>query len=86
MFSAANAVVDHLRDLYLGNDKVVSLGVASQGEYDIPKGLWSSYPVRCLGGFTWEIVKGIPLSSYCHEKIGVSVKELEEEYYFFFDK
>ena len=29
VFSAANAVVDHLRDLYVGSERIVSLGVHS---------------------------------------------------------
>jgi malate dehydrogenase len=56
VFSAANAVVDHLRDWYLGSDKIVSMGVVSEGDYGIPKGLWTSLPVRCKN-FTYEIVK-----------------------------
>lgn len=47
VFSAANAVVDHLRDWYMGTDKIVSMGVMSHGEYDIPAGLWTSLPVKC---------------------------------------
>ena len=86
VFSAANAVVDHLRDLFVGSQRVVSLGVHSEGHYDIPKGLWTSLPVRCLGNWKWEVVKDVPLSAYCKEKIAVTVKELEEEYYFFFSK
>jgi malate/lactate dehydrogenase len=31
VFSAACAVVDHLRDWYFGSDKVVSMGVMSNG-------------------------------------------------------
>lgn len=58
VFSAANAVIDHLRDWYRGSDKIVSMGVVSNGDFGIPKGLWSSFPVRCKN-FTFEIVKGI---------------------------
>ena len=53
MFSAANAVIDQLRDWYLGTDKVVSMGVVSEGDYNIPKGLWTSLPVRCSGNFKY---------------------------------
>ena len=36
VFSAANAVVDHLRDWYEGTgDKVISMGVKSDGSYGI---------------------------------------------------
>ena len=65
VFSAAMATVDHLRDLYLGSNRVVSLGIISEGWYDIPKGLWSSYPVRCLGNFKYEVVQNLPLSTFC---------------------
>lgn len=36
VFSAANAVVDHLRDWYAGTEKVVSMGVKSDGSYGVP--------------------------------------------------
>jgi malate dehydrogenase len=47
VFSAANAVIDHLRDWYVGTDKIVSMGVISNGDYGIPAGLWTSLPVKC---------------------------------------
>lgn len=78
VFSAANAVIDHLRDWYVGSNSIVSLGVVSEGDYGIPKGLWSSFPVRCKN-FSYEIVKDVPLSEYCHKKISETVKELQEE-------
>ncbi len=37
VFSAANAVIDHLKDWYEGTgDKIVSMGVISKGDYGIP--------------------------------------------------
>lgn len=36
VFSAANAVKDHLRDWYKGTEKYVSMGVVSDGSYGIP--------------------------------------------------
>ena len=47
VFSAAKAIVDHLRDWYAGSEQVISMGVVSNGYYGIPKGLWSSFPVKC---------------------------------------
>lgn len=64
VFSAANAVIDHLRDWYQGTDKIVSMGVFSDGSYGIPQGLVSSFPVRCKN-FTYEIVKDYELSEFC---------------------
>ncbi len=74
VFSAANGVIDHLRDWYMGTNKIVSMGVVSDGDYGIPKGLWTSLPVRCLGNFKYEVVRNVPLSDFCKEKIAVSVK------------
>jgi malate dehydrogenase len=78
VFSAACAIVDHLRDWAIGTDKVVSMGVASRGEYGIPAGLFPSLPVRC-GKFRYEVVKGIELSEFCQSSIAKTVKEMKEE-------
>ena len=61
VFSAANAVKDHLRDWYKGTDSYVSMGVYSEGDYDIPKGVWTSLPVICKN-FTYTVIKNIPLT------------------------
>lgn len=47
IISAAKAVGDHLRDWYLGTEKgkMVSMGVISDGTYNIPKGVIASRPV-----------------------------------------
>lgn len=37
VFSAANAVIDHLKDWCLGSDRITSMGVASEGDYNIPR-------------------------------------------------
>lgn len=79
VFSAANAVIDHLRDWFLGTDgRIVSMGVISKGDYGIPEGLWTSLPVTCKG-FAYEVVKGIELSEFCQGKIKETVQELEDE-------
>ena len=51
-FSAANAVVDHLRSWFLGTPAGthVSMAVPSDGSYNIPKGLVFSYPVTIANG------------------------------------
>lgn len=78
VFSAASATIDHLRDWYCGTkDEVVSMGVVSDGSYNVPKGLFSSFPVRCKN-FEWEIVQGVNLSEFCRDKIKITVNELQE--------
>jgi malate dehydrogenase len=44
------------------------MGVVSEGDYGIPEGIWSSFPVRCKD-FKYEIIKDYPLSKFCQEKI-----------------
>lgn len=54
VFSAANAVKDHIKDWYLGReDTNLSMGVLSNGEYGISAGLCFSYPIKCLGNFKY---------------------------------
>lgn len=61
VFSAANAVKDHLYDWYHGTDNYVSMGVYSEGDYDIPKGLWTSLPVVCKN-FSYTVVKDVTVT------------------------
>jgi len=78
--SAANAIVDHMRDWWLGTapGEIVSMGVVSDGSYDIPKGLIFSFPVTCEKG-QYRIVKGITLDSFSQQKIQATTQELVEE-------
>ncbi|HEX4883974.1 MAG TPA: malate dehydrogenase, partial [Casimicrobiaceae bacterium] len=49
--SAANAAIDHVRDWLLGtNGKWVTMGIASNGDYGIPKDVMYGFPVTCEGG------------------------------------
>ena len=82
VFSAANAVKDHLRDWYHGTNEGVinSMGVISNGEYyGIPKGICFSFPVRYTGNFNYNVVKDLSICSFSQEKINKTLKELEEE-------
>jgi malate dehydrogenase len=79
--SAANAVVDSVRALVTPTTEGDwhSVSVCSQGEYDVPAGLLSSFPIRTLGGGSWEIAKWVPINAYSRIKIDASVAELLEE-------
>ncbi len=50
--SAANAAIDHMRDWALGTAEGdwVSMAIPSDGSYDVPEGIISSFPVTCSGG------------------------------------
>ncbi len=78
VFSAASATIDHLRDWYCGTDKITSMGVVSNGEYGVPKGVWSSFPVTCKN-FEYKVIEGINLTDFCRDKIKATSKELLEE-------
>ena len=78
--SAANAAIDHVHDWVLGtpDGDWVSMGVPSDGSYDVPEGLISSFPVTCSGG-AWSIVQGLDIDDFSRTRIDVSVAELAEE-------
>jgi malate dehydrogenase len=77
--SAANAAIDHVRDWVTGTSgEWVSMGVPSDGSYDIPEGLICGYPCVCESG-TYRIVEGIELNDFSRTRIDASVAELQSE-------
>ncbi len=78
--SAANAVVDTVRDLSSpSHGEIHSVCVVSNGEYGTPAGIITSLPIRVDGAGQWRVMEGVKLSEYAKEKIAVSNKELLEE-------
>jgi malate dehydrogenase len=78
--SAANAAIDHMRDWVKGTPEGdwVSVGVVSDGSYEVPEGLVSSFPCVARDG-NWQIVQGLEIDDYSRAKIDASVAELEDE-------
>jgi malate dehydrogenase len=78
--SAANAAIDHVHDWVLGTpaDDWVSMAITSDGSYDVPEGLISSFPVTCSDG-TYEIVQGLDIDEFSRERIDATAGELAEE-------
>ncbi|GAB3632184.1 malate dehydrogenase [Microbacterium shaanxiense] len=76
--SAANAAIEHARDWVRGTDDWTSAGVVSHGEYGVPEGLMSSFPVRSVDG-EWQIVEGLELDEWARARVDASVAELVEE-------
>lgn len=76
--SAANATIDHVRDWVHGTDDWTSAGVVSHGEYGVPEGLVSSFPVQAVDG-EWRIVEGLELDDFARKRIDAAVAELVEE-------
>ena len=79
--SAASAAIDHVRDWALGtaDDDWVSMAVASDGSYGIAEGVFYSYPVRCAGGGTYEVVQGLAIDEFSRERMDATDEELREE-------
>jgi malate dehydrogenase len=83
--SAANAAIEHVRDWVLGTGasadgsaRRTSAAVVSRGEYGVPEGLVSSFPVVSRGG-DWEIVEGLAIDAFSRQRIDASVAELVSE-------
>jgi malate dehydrogenase len=78
--SAASAAIDHVHDWVLGtpDGDWVSMGVPSDGSYDVEEGLISGFPCTCSGG-EWKIVEGLDIDDFSRERIDASVDELKSE-------
>ena len=78
--SAANATVEHLRDLLAGTPAGdwVSMAVPSDGSYGVPEGIISSFPCITADG-TYSIVQGLEIDDFSRSRIDASVAELQDE-------
>lgn len=80
VFSAANAVKDHMRDWYFGTPlgEWTSMGVVSDRSYNVAEGLVYSFPVTTKN-FEWQIVQGLKINEFSRLKMDVTEKELLAE-------
>lgn len=78
--SAAQAVIDHMRDWVLGTDvnEIVSMSICSDGSYGIAKGIFYSFPVRCDYG-RYQIVQGLPVNEFSQQRMTATEQELLDE-------
>jgi malate dehydrogenase len=78
--SAASATCNAARDWLNGTPEGdwVSMAVLSDGSYDVPEGLVSSFPVTTSGG-NWSIVQGLDIDDFSRARIDTSTAELAEE-------
>ena len=78
--SAANATVEHMRDLLAGTpeDDWVSMAVPSDGSYGVPEGIISSFPCTTDNG-SYRIVQGLEIDDFSRARIDASVAELQDE-------
>ena len=78
--SAASAAIDHMRSWALGTAEGdwVSMGIPSNGSYDIGPGIIYGHPVTCRDG-KYEIVQGLEISDFSRTLMGKTEAELREE-------
>jgi len=77
--SAANAAIDHMRDWALGtNGRWVTMGIASDGQYGIPRDTMFGFAVTCANG-DYQLVEGLEIDAFSQECINKTLKELQEE-------
>jgi malate dehydrogenase len=78
--SAASAAIDHVYDWVNGTKEGdwVSMAVPSDGSYDVPEGIISSFPVTTSNG-EYTIVQGLDVPDFSRERITKTVNELQEE-------
>jgi malate dehydrogenase len=78
--SAAAAAIDHIYDWVNGTagGDWVSMAVPSDGSYDVPEGIITSFGVRTKNG-EWEIVQGLDVPDFSRDRITKTVNELLQE-------
>ncbi len=77
--SAANAAIDHVHDWVLGsNDEWVTMGVPSDGSYEIPSGTVYGFPCTTRDGKI-SIVPGLEIDAFSRERMTLTLRELNEE-------
>merc|ERR1712002_95984 len=78
--SAANAACDHMRDWFNGTaaGEFTSMGVFSDGSYNVPEGIMYSYPVTIANG-KWTIKQGLSIDDFAKAKMAATADELVAE-------
>ena len=80
--SAANAVIETVRNVAAPTGQIFSAAVPSPGEqagYGVPAGIVFGYPLRGTGPGEIEIVQGISHEPWAGERIAATLAELVEE-------
>ena len=77
--SAANAAIDHVHDWVTGsNGEWVTMGVPSDGSYEIPPGTVYGFPCTTKDGKI-AIVTGLDIDAFSRERMTLTLNELNEE-------
>jgi malate dehydrogenase len=76
--SAANALVDHVRDLNTPG-KIHSVAVKSNGAYGFDPHVWAGLPVKTTAPGSYEVITDLPMDAFARQKIAATNKELVDE-------
>ena len=77
--SAANAAIDHMHNWIHGtNGQWVTMGIASDGSYGVPKEMIFGYPVTVQNG-EYQIIRDLPFDEFSQQRLQITLQELEEE-------
>lgn len=78
--SAANAIVDSVKSIIqpTAEGDWNSLCICSDGSYEVPEGLISSFPIRS-DGTKLSVVPELPLNDFSREKLNATIAELSDE-------
>ena len=76
--SAANALVDHVRDLTTPG-KIHSVAIKSNGAYGFDPNVWAGMPVKTTSPGSCEAMKDLPMDDFARQKIAATNKELLDE-------
>jgi malate dehydrogenase len=78
-FSAANALIDHVKALVTVGPTVHSIAVMSHGEYGFAPGIWAGMPVRTTAPGTYQVITGRVHDEFATSKIAATNAELVGE-------
>lgn len=76
--SAANALVDHVRDL-MTPGVIHSVAVKSNGAYGFDPEVWAGLPVKTTTPGSYEVIEGKEMDNFAKSKLAATNKELVEE-------
>ncbi len=76
--SAANALVDHVRDL-MTPGKIHSVAVKSEGRYGFDANVWAGMPVKTTTPGSYEVIEGYDMCDFAKSKLAATNQELVEE-------
>lgn len=79
--SAANAALDHVKAFSKPTEdgNWFSAAVVSDGSYDVPEGIYYSFPLRTKEDGSYEIVQGLDINAFGQEKMKITTDELLSE-------